>query len=157
MEKLQKQKDVQQQQQQELQQQLVMQQKQQEDAHHQHYALIDKLRIDLAKEREEKQELIIPVHQSMKSSINLNRTITDSGELKECANFMDTVNKFPPGQKSPKTGHANIESTATLPMTSQNSSRVTSPSWDYVNYIHLSQPSQQPQPQQHQVDYFFVS
>ena len=128
-----------------------MQQKQQEDAHHQHYALIDKLRIDLEKEREEKQELIIRtdlLHQSMKSSINLNRTITDSGELNECANFIDTVNKLPPGQKSPKTGHANIESTVTLPMTSQNSSRVTSPSLDYVNYIHLSQPSQQPQPQQ---------
>jgi len=118
--------------------------------------IIDKLRIDLEKEREEKQELIIKtdlLHQSMKSSINLNRTITDSGELNECANFMDTVNKLPPGQKSPKTGHANIESTVTLPMTSQNSSRVTSPSLDYVNYIHLSQPSQQPQrqPQQPQI------
>jgi hypothetical protein len=104
--------------------------------------IIDKLRIDLEKEREEKQELIIRtdlLHQSMKSSINLNRTITDSGELNECANFMNTVNKLPPGQKSPKTGHANIESTVTLPMTSQNSSRVTSPSLDYVNYIHLSQ------------------
>ncbi len=47
-----------QQQHQQLQQQLVMQQKQQEDAHHQYYALIDKLRIDLEKEREEKQDRI---------------------------------------------------------------------------------------------------
>jgi hypothetical protein len=158
MEELQKQKDVQLQQQQhqqestqqqqelqhqqqhELQQQLVRQQKQQEDAHHQHYALINRLRIDLEKERD-----------LSRANINLNRTSTNSGEIKECVNLMDTADKLPPGQKSPKTGHANIEPTVILPMTSQNSSRVNSPSLDYVNYIQLSQPSQQPPPQQHQI------
>ena len=159
MEELQKQKDVQlqqqqqqqqqsiqqqqvihQQQQHELQQQLVRQQKQQEDAHHKHYALIDRLRIDLEREREEKSHFQ-----------SLNRTITDSGEVQECVNFMNTANKLPPGQKSPKTGHANIEPTVILPMTSQNSSRVNSPSLNYVNNIQLSQPSQQPLPQPHQI------
>jgi hypothetical protein len=137
---IQQQQVIHQQQQYELQQQLVRQQKQQEDAHHQHYALIDRLRIDLEREREEKSHFQ-----------SLNRTITNSGEIKECVNLMDTADKLPPGQKSPKTGHANIEPTVILPMTSQNSSRVNSPSLNYVNNIQLSQPSQQPLPQPHQI------
>jgi hypothetical protein len=126
-----------------LQQQLVIQQKQQEDAQHQHYALIDKLRIDLEKEREEKQELIIRtdlLHQSMQSSNNINRNVTESSGSNESVNFIDTFTKSTPSQKSTKSGSTNIETQATLPMTSQNSSKIISQSLDHVN--HLQHPSQ---------------